>query len=73
MNDKSAPEVVQAKVETVDTTETINQILERLTKLEAKADALVNGLEWAATQIRPMYIIGAMAPVLDAVAKGLKK
>ena len=57
---------------TYDARDDMSKLTERVTKLEAKGDALVKGLEWAAEQIKPMYLVGGVAPVLAAVAKGLK-
>lgn len=60
------------KAETVDSTETLADILERIDALEGRYSLLVEGFEWAANQVRPMFGQGALAMVLDGIAEGLK-
>lgn len=45
----------------------------RVEELEKQFKLVVEGFEWAADQVRPMFGQGALAVIFDGVAKGLKK
>ena len=45
----------------------------RVERLERKFELIVEGFEWAANQVRPMFGQGALALVFDGVAEGLKE
>lgn len=45
----------------------------RVEVLERKLDLVIEGFEFAANEVRPMFGQGALAVIFDAVAKGLRK
>jgi hypothetical protein len=45
----------------------------RVEALEAQNALLIEGLRWAADQIRPMFGQGALAVIFEGVADGLAK
>jgi len=59
-------------VKTVDSTETINQLLDRVATLEGRVKILTDGISFIADEARPVYGLGAIALIFDAIAKKLK-
>jgi len=45
----------------------------RLDALEKQNELIIEGFEWAANQVRPMFGQGALAVIFDGIAEGLKK
>ena len=64
---------VTKRVDTVDTTEVDNQILDRLSKLEKRQKILVDGLRWAGTAIKPIFGIGGIGAYFCEIADKAEK
>ena len=67
---KKAP---SKKVETVDSIDVSNELLDRLAVVEARQALLVKGFRWAAKQITPVFGIGLVGQVFDELANKLEK
>jgi len=65
---QKAPKIVK----TVDHTETVNQLLDRVSTLEARVKVLCDAVPFIADESRPIYGLGAIALIFDAIAKKLK-
>lgn len=60
-------------VQTVDSTKTINELIARVDRLEAGNKRQIKAFKFAANEVRPLYGMGALAMVFDAIVEGLEK
>ncbi len=70
---KKASKKVAKKVETVDHIDTINELLDRVAKLEKRQQVIVDAFKFTADEARPVYGLGAISVIFDAIYKKLSK
>lgn len=72
--ERTEPQIAKAdakKVETVDSKDVTNEILERLTKLEAKQIIIIDSYAFISAQITGLYGMGGLGAVFDAISEKL--
>ena len=67
------PKKKTTKVVTVDSTDTINELLARVKVLEDKQNTVMESFEFAANELRPMFGMMHLALVFDAIHDRLTK